>query len=133
LQLRVPLTIGQAAADVAISIDGDGDRDADRQGHKKSGYQIYFALDLENFGRTRIDLYTHENAVRGIFYIDREPALVQLTNALPELQAALRNQGYRDVFLAVRPLRELTAEQEEKFAALMVGVPSQMHLVNLKV
>ncbi|HEX9452975.1 MAG TPA: flagellar hook-length control protein FliK [Candidatus Binatia bacterium] len=133
LQLRVPLVIGQAAADVAISINADGARSADRQGQKKSGYQIYFALDLENFGRTRIDLHVHENDVRGIFYIDRESSLAQLTRALPELQAAFRNQGYRGVSLAARPLRELTAELEETFAALLVGVPPQMHLVNRKV
>ena len=135
LQLRVPLFIGSAAADVAISIDADDDGEgaADRQGQKKSGYQIYFAFDLESFGSTRIDIHVRDGAVRGLFYVDREPSLMQLRQALPELQAALSHQGYRGVSLAVRPLRELTAEQEEKFAALIFGVPSQMHLLNRKV
>jgi hypothetical protein len=40
--------------------------------------------------------------------------------------------GFRDVLLAAKPLREMPQERQEKFAALAVGAPSSIHLLDMK-
>lgn len=132
-QLRIPLLIGAGFTDVALSIEADGDGGGQQQREKEPGYKILFALDLENFGRTRIDAFAQATDLRVYFYLEKSQALEQVRAMLPELQAALRGLGYREIALGARPLRDMPVEREQKFAALALGVPADVQLLNVKV
>jgi hypothetical protein len=40
--------------------------------------------------------------------------------------------GYRDIFLAAKPLKDLPRDKQERFATLAAGAPSSIHLLDLK-
>jgi len=52
---------------------------------------------------------------------------------LPQLRESLQALGFENLLLGVRPLREMAREQEAKFTALALGVPSDMRLLNVTV
>ena len=93
---------------------------------------LLFLLDLENFGVTRIDAHIDAKELRAVFDLDREESLRFIRQELPGFREILIALGYRDVLLAAKPLRELSQEKREKFAALAVGAPSSMHLLDMK-
>lgn len=132
LQLRVPLLVGAGMTDVAIAVESEAERSGANAGGKKGGYRMLFALDLEDFGPTRIDVQLHTDDLRAHFYVGAGESLARLRGALPALQTALHAAGYRAIVLAAQPLRELAAEQQEKFAALELGVPANVHLIDVK-
>ena len=59
-------------------------------------------------------------------------ATLLVRQELPRVRETLIALGYRDVLLAAKPLRELSQEKREKFAALAVGAPSSMRLLDMK-
>jgi hypothetical protein len=131
-QLRIPLFTGAGFVDAAISIEADG-AGAGAPGRKKPGYKILFALELENFGRLRIDAFVKDQDLRAIFYSELEDSLSRIKAALPDLQTSLLDMSYRGIQLVARPLRDITAVQQRKFSALALGVPPDVQLINVKV
>ena len=97
-----------------------------------SGYNLLFLLDLENFGRMRIDAHVAENNLRVIFYIDRESSLSLLRQEISTFRETLVALGYREVLLAARPLKEIPDEKRQKFDAIAIGAPTSVHLLDVK-
>ena len=100
---------------------------------RKNGYNIRFIFDLNGFGRTRIDAHLRDHDLRAAFYVERESSLTLIKTELAGLRESLHALGYRDVLLGARTWRDITVEQGHKFDALSLGVPSNVHLVNVKV
>jgi len=132
-QLQVPLFTGAGFTDVALSIQGDGGGKSARNKKQAGEYNVLFALDLEEFGRMRIDAHLRRDALTAIFYVDAESSLTRLRMELPQLRESLQALGFENLLLGVRPLREMAREQEAKFTALALGVPSDMRLLNVTV
>jgi hypothetical protein len=131
-QMQIPFFTGAGFSTAALAVEQDGHGPAGNQAREKGGYSLLFLLDLENFGRTRIDAHIDAKEFRAVFYLDREGSLRLIRQELPGFREMLMALGYRDVLLAAKPLRELSQEKREKFAALAVGAPSSMHLLDMK-
>jgi hypothetical protein len=132
VQIQVPFFNGLGFSTVALSIDperkpssGEGEKD-------QLGYDILFLLDLEGWGRIRIDAHVRQNDLRVIFYGDQPSTVEMLTQELSNFAETLRMMGYREVLLAARPLKEIPWEKAEKFDALAIGAPSQISLLDMK-
>jgi len=41
--------------------------------------------------------------------------------------------GYREVLLAVTPLKDIPTEKRQKFDAIAVGAPTSIHLLDVKI
>jgi len=132
-QFHLPLFTGAGFTDIAVAIERDGSGRSERD--KKGGgeYSVLFALDLEEFGRLRIDARVRGNFLTAVFYADKEPSLTQLRLELPRLQESLQALGFSRVALGARALRELRRDQELRFTALALGMPSDAGLLNVKV
>lgn len=93
---------------------------------------MLFLLDLEGFGRTRIDAYITSKTLKVIFYVEQGGAVTLLRSELPSFRETLHSLGYGEVFLAVKPLGRLSPEKRQKFDSLAVGVPTAVSLVDVR-
>jgi len=132
-QFHVPLFTGAGFTDVAVSIEHDGGGRSGR--HRRSGgeYAVLFALDLEDFGRLRIDARVRRDFLTAVFYSDKETSLTQLRLELPRLEESLQGLGFARVALGARSFRQLRRDQELRFTALVLGMPADAGLINVKV
>lgn len=133
VQLQVPLFTGAAFTDVAISVEGDGGAKSERNKKRLGDYHVLFALELEEFGRLRIDAHVRTDSLTASFYVDVESSLIRLRAELPRLSDSLQALGFARVLLNTRPLRQMVREQELRFSALALGMPSDVNLLNVKV
>lgn len=131
-QMQIPFFTGTGFSTAALAVERDGHAPAGKQGKEDGGYSVLFLLDLENFGRTRIDAHMDAKELRAMFYVDRDGSLRVIRQELPAFRETLAALGYSNVFLAARPLKELPQEKQEKFAALAVGAPLSMHVLDMK-
>lgn len=131
-QLQLPLLAGLGWNALALSIERDA-QDADGKPEKReAGFTVLFLLDLENFGRVRIDARIGTETLRVIFYAEQESSLVRLDDELPAFHETLQAMGYREVLLAAKPLKDIPPEKEPKFAALALGASPGISLLDVK-
>ena len=133
VQLQLPFSTLFGFANVALSVERDGQGAVDEAGKSSQGFNILLLLDLENFGRTRIDAYLKARDLTVTFYVEREDSIARLRRELPAFRELLLSLGYRDARLAAQPLRAMPQTRRPKFAALALGVPPDLQLLNLKV
>ena len=133
IQLQIPFFSPSGLSTVALAVEPDGRTKSGPDDRRKNGYNIRFIFDLDGFGRTRIDAHLRDRDLRAAFYVERESSLTLIRTELAGLRESLHALGYRDVLLGARTWRDLTVEQGHKFDALSLGVPSNVHLVNVKV
>ena len=131
-QLQIPFFTGAGFSTAALAVEQDGHAPSGKQGKGNGGYSLLFLLDLENFGRTRIDAHIGSDNLRAIFYVDREESLQLIRQQLPAFRETLMALGYRDVLLGAKPLKEMPQEKQEEFTALALGAPSSLHLLDMK-
>ncbi len=131
-QLQIPLFTGSGMTTAALAVEPDGHGSTNKQGEQKNGYCLLFLLDLENFGRTRIDAHIDAQELRAIFYVKNDGSLRLLKQELPEFRESLKALGYREVFLAAKLLGEMPEEKQNKFEALAVGATLSTHLLDMK-
>jgi len=133
LQIRVPFFTGAEFIDVALSVERDGNGQSRDSGKSSRRYVIMFLLDLENFGRTRIEAHLQGQDLRVSFYVDRDDSVVLLKRALPGFALTLKAMGYREVLLATSTAKGMPKEQQHRFEALALGLPLNVHLLNVRV
>jgi hypothetical protein len=132
-QLQIPVFTGAGFTDVALAIEADGKGSKQGKGKNRAGDNILFALDLQEFGRMRIDAHLKQDNLQVTFYIEVGTSLDLVRAELPQLRQSLQVMGFREVLLTARRLREMAPEQELKFTALSLGVPPDVQLLNVKV
>lgn len=130
-QLQLPIQTPQGLTTAALAIEADegGNRQGGRQ---EAGYNLFFSLDLEGLGPTRIDAHLTKDTARVLFYLKPGEPLARLEADLPAFQQALRALGFAEVLTAARPLSELAPEQRTKLQALAAGLPAAMNLVDAR-
>lgn len=133
LQLRIPFFTGAGFTDVALAVQRDGQGQCGAPAEMVQGYTIMFLLDLDDFGRMRIDAHLKSPDLRVIFYVDREDSVAVLRKELPAFAAALKDMGYREVLLAARANKTMQPEQRSRFDALALGLPPDIQLLNVKI
>lgn len=133
LQLRIPFFTGAGFTDVALAVQRDGKGWGYTPGESGDGYTIMFLLELDNFGQTRIEAHLKGQDLRVVFYVDREDSAALLRQEIPAFAAALQALGYKEVWLTAKTTNRMSKEQQHEFAALALGVPPAVHLLNVKV
>lgn len=133
LQIRIPFFTGAGFTDVALAVQRDGKSQGEGSGEAAQEYTLMFLLDLDNFGRMRIEAHLKARDLRVIFYVDREESAVLLRQEMPAFAVTLKAMGYREVLLAAKAVNRMTQEQQYRFEALALGVPPNIHLLNVKV
>jgi hypothetical protein len=132
IQMQIPFFSGARFSTAALAVEPDGHSPEGRTEKRKGGYSLLFMLDLEDFGRTRIDAHIDHKELRAVFFVDAERSLQLIRQELPDFRETLMAFGYHDVLLAAKPLRDLPRDKQEKFAALAAGAPPSIHLLDLK-
>lgn len=132
IQMQIPFFTGARFCTAALALEPDDHSAAGKRGEGKSGYSILFMLDLENFGRIRIDAHIGDSELRAVFFVDEERSLQLIRQELPGFRETLISLGYRDILMAAKPLKDLPSDKREKFMALAAGVPSSIHLLDMK-
>jgi len=131
-QFQIPFSNGTGFSTATLCVERDG-KHSDPRHTSSDGYRLLFLLDLENFGRTRIDAYASEQSLRVTFYVDRDTSLALLHKEIPAFQELLSSLGFRQVWLAARHIKTIPDEKRQKFDALAVGAPPSIHLIDVKV
>ncbi|MGE0680907.1 MAG: hypothetical protein AB7P69_08395 [Candidatus Binatia bacterium] len=135
-QLQIPLFTGQGMTTAFLSIEsegqGNGETETQRHGEKGKGYNILFMLDLEGFGKTRIDARIGEKSLWVAFYVDQNSSIALLQREFPAFRETIQAFGYNEVLLVAKPLGQIPPEKREKFDSLTVGVPLSVHLLDVK-
>jgi hypothetical protein len=135
-QLQLPLFTGQGMTTAFLSIEpeGQGNRKTGKRekGEKGKRYNILFMLNLDGFGQTRIDARIGEKSLWIAFYVDQNSSVALLQRDLSAFREALQSLGYEEVLLVAKPLGQMLPEKREKFAALTVGAPASVHLLDVK-
>lgn len=132
IHMQIPFFTGARFSTAVLAVEPDGQGEEGKRQEKKNAYALLFMLDLEHFGRTRVDAQIADSKLRAIFFVDDEVSLQLISEELPGFRDTLTALGYRDVFLAAKPLRELPRDKQERFAALAAGAPPSIHLVDMK-
>jgi hypothetical protein len=133
LQLQIPIFLSHALSTAFLSIESDAQQKKGEVGDHSSSYHLLFMLNLEDFGRTRIDAYVNPQALRVIFYAEESAALTQLRAALPALEERLHTLGCREVVLDARSFALLSSEQRRQCDAHGPTLPRGVNLVDLQV
>jgi len=133
LQIRIPFFTGAGFTDVALSVRRDGNGRGKDSGKSSQGYVIMFLLDLENFGRTRIEAHLKGRDLRVLFYVDQDDSVVFLREELPGFAVTLKALGYCEVLLAASTAKRMPQEQQQRFETLALGLPPNVHLLNVRV
>jgi hypothetical protein len=135
-QLQIPFFTGPGMTTAFLSIEpegqGNGEAGKRRNGEKGKGYNILFMLDLDGFGQTRIDARIGEKSLWVAFYVDQNSSVALLRRELSTFRETIQSLGYEEVLLVAKPLRHLPPEKREKFESLTVGVPTSVHLLDVK-
>jgi len=131
-QLQIPVFIAQQLATLFLAIEADGRGAHERKGRQAQGHHVFLRLDLEGLGLTRIYAYVKREALTAVFYLEPGRALPRLRAALPEFRDILLALGYVEVLLEAKPLAQLSPEKRQKFEALTIGVPTTVHLVDVR-
>jgi hypothetical protein len=131
-ELQIPFFTGTGFSTAVLAVEPDGHGAGGEPRKGKSGYLLLFMLDLENFGRTRIDAHINGNELRAVFFVDNERSLQLIRQELFGFRETLLALGYSNLQLAAKPLRDLPVDKEEKFAALAAGALSSIHLLDTK-
>jgi hypothetical protein len=118
---------------VALAVQRDGQGQRGGLCDTVQGYTIMFLLDLDDFGRMRIDAHLKSRDLRVIFYVDREDSVGVLRDELPAFTETLKSIGYREVLLAAKLTKNMPSEQQSRFEALALGIPPKIQLLNVKV
>jgi len=133
LQIRIPFFTGAGFTDAALSVQRDGKGRGQDSGKSSQGYVIMFLLDLENFGRTRIEAHLKGRDLRVLFYVDQDDSVVLLRRELPGFALTLKALGYREVLLAASTASRMPQEQQHGFETLALGLPANIPLLNVRV
>ena len=131
-QLQIPFFTGAGFSTAALAVERDGQGRTGKASKGRTGYTLLFLLDLENFGRTRVDAHIEGGKLHAVFYVDRPASLRMVRQELTGFRETLLALGFRDVLLAAKSLREMSQEKQEKFAALAVGATSSIHLLDMR-
>jgi hypothetical protein len=132
-QLEIPFFTGQGFSTASLAIAPDGKSDKGGEAGRGRGYHVLFLLDLDGFGRTRIDAHLTSKTLRVNFYLEHGEAVTLLRSELPSFRETLNASGYEEVSLAAQPLEQLSPEKRRKFDSLTVGVPATVSLLDVKV
>lgn len=135
-QLQIPFFTQQGITTAFLSIESEGQGNKEMgeggKGETGKGYNILFMLDLDGFGRTRIDARIGEKSLWVAFYVDQPHSVSLLKEELPTFRETLQSFGYEEVLVMAKPLGQLSPEKREKFDALTVGVPASVRLLDVK-
>jgi hypothetical protein len=123
-----------STAFLSIEPDKGGNEETGKQGNGKTGkgYNLLFLLDLEGLGQTRIDARITEKSLWVAFYVNQSHSLSLLQSEFPAFRQTLQAMGYEEVLLVARPVNLLSPEKQKKFAALALGVPARVSLLDVK-
>ena len=133
LQLRIPFFTGAGFTDVALAVQRDRQDQRGGTADTVQGYTIMFLLDLDDFGRMRIDAHLKSRDLRATFYLDREDSVALVRSEIPIFAETLKAMGYREVLLAAKLTKSMPSEQQPRFEALALGLPPKIQLLNVKV
>ena len=135
-QLQIPLFTDQGITTAFIAIEanekGHGEEKESGSEESRTGYHILFLLDLEGLGQTRIEAQIGAKSLWGVFYVDRPSSVTLLQTELPAFREILQTLGYDEVLLLAKPLGHLSAEKRKKFDALEGGIPTSVHLLDVR-
>ncbi|HLJ94254.1 MAG TPA: hypothetical protein VKU02_13790, partial [Gemmataceae bacterium] len=99
-QLQIPLFTGGAFSTVHLGIEPDADSNPKGEGGaSRGGYNLYFQLELEPFGQTRIDARIIPQSIRVNFFFEQAQAVARVRSELPALSETLRSLGFDEVLL----------------------------------
>jgi hypothetical protein len=132
-QLQVPLFTGGAFSTVHLGIEPDAHAGSEDKDSPDRGYNLFFQLDLDKYGQTKIDARITARTIRVNFFVANLQAVADVRTELPALQETLRTLGFDDVLLAADPLDHCPPAKAQKFAADLAGVPNNVHLLDVKV
>jgi hypothetical protein len=131
-ELQIPFFTGAGFSTAVLAMEPDGHGAGGEPGRGKSGFSLLFMLDLEHFGHTRIDAHISDNELRAVFFVDNERSVQIIRQELSGFRETLLALGYSNLYLAAKPLKDLPADKQEKFAALAAGALSSIHLLDMK-
>lgn len=129
-QVQIPIFNGTGFSTAALLVERDSKGSGDDK--RDSGYSLLFLLDLENFGRMRIDARLRAARLGVIFYVDQDSSITLIKSELRSFRASLEAIGYQEIFLTVKPLREMPSEKQQRFDALAFGAPAKVNLLDVK-
>lgn len=133
LQIRIPFFTGAGFTDLALAVQRDGKGQDEEGRNAPQGYAIMFLLDLDNFGRMRIEAHLKGRDLRVIFYVDRDDSVALLRKEIPAFAETLKAIGYREILLGAKTTKKMPPEQQHRFDALAMGIPPDIQLLNVKV
>ncbi len=132
-RLEVPLVTPQGLTTAVLAIDPDASGAAADEPAEERTYNVLLLLDLERFGRTRVDAYVSPGAARAVLYIEQSDALARVRAELPALRGAVRALGFPTVELTARGLKSLPPRKAAAFAAVAAGAPGVAGVVDARV
>jgi hypothetical protein len=130
-QLQIPFQTDSSPTTVLLAVHPDSKGTGSRS-DTKTGHNLLFQLSLEPWGLTRIDAHVAFKTLRAVFYVERSQEVDRLAAQLPAFRERLQELGFTTVLLEVRPLDQLTPQQQQQFKVLESNVPETVHLVDVR-
>lgn len=131
--LEVPVVIHQALATVHLAIEPDARGEPGESEDQRGGYNLLFQMDLDHYGQTKIEAWVAARALRVNFFVEHEAAVGEIRSELPALQQSLRTLGFHEVLLTADLLSRLPSEKQHQFDEARVGIPADVHLLDVEV
>lgn len=99
---------------------------------RASRFRMLMHVPLSELGDTWIDAGLSGGSFRASIYLDRPAVRERVSAAIPELRAELRNDGFGEVLLDVRPTEALPAAARAQSAAMTAGRPASTSVLDVR-
>jgi hypothetical protein len=130
LQIHVPLPMTDAWTTLHLAINPEDSPDATDASERS--YHIMMHVEMSELGNTWIDGRIEGRTLRGVFYIENPQGRTRMLAGVPELRDSLLGAGFASVVLSVRAPHEFAPEDRSKFAALELGHPATIPLLDIQ-
>jgi len=132
-RLEIPFSVGSESIMAQLSFGPDSRSNPDDPEKRDQGTSVLFLLDLEGFGKTRIDAFVSKTQLSATLYIEQENALSLLRREVGSLYEAFKSDGFESINIDVKVLREM--KEEELQEPKLIGpeaVRNRIRLINIE-
>lgn len=133
LVLQVPFPDGPHWRTLHLAVEPEQTPDGgDPADGRAPPFRMLMHVPLSDLGDTWIDAGLSGDQFRAVLYLETAGVRDRVRGELPGLQTDLRQSGFTEVLLDVRPTTDLTDRQRQRGAAMSAGVPISTSVIDAR-
>jgi hypothetical protein len=111
-RLEIPFSLGGETVMAQLQIGSESETDRHEEERRNRGTSVLFLLELDGFGKTRVDALVNGTQVSASIYLEEEQAVAPVSRQIGRLVDELGSDGFELVRIDVKDLAELSDKRD---------------------